>query len=200
VSAGGSSKVDLGRAKSVGEIIGDALHCYASYPALFATLTLAVVVPYAVIVRLVEQANLIGGTRHGALAALVLVLIEVLLVGPLISALHVHAVVELGAQRVPRVREVFARGVRVLPVVAAAQVVVAVSAAIEDQRHQPAADRQRNHNAASNGNIAVKRDGVAAHSFPGGAGKPKRCRQQREKCKDDQRTHAADIGSPCSHS
>lgn len=127
VSAGGSSKVDLDRAKSVGEIIGDALRCYASYPALFATLTLAVVVPYAVIVRLVEQANLIGGTHHGAVAALVLLLIDVLLVGPLISALHVHAVVELGAGRVPRIREVFARGLRVLPVVAAAQVVAGIA-------------------------------------------------------------------------
>jgi hypothetical protein len=119
--------LDLGRAKSVGEIIGDALRCGASHPALFATLTLAVVVPYAVIVRLVEQANLIGGTHHGALAAILLVLIALLLVGPLISALHVHAVVELGAQRVPRAREVFARGVRVLPVVAAAQVVAGIA-------------------------------------------------------------------------
>jgi hypothetical protein len=119
--------VDLGRAKSVGEIIADALRCYVSYPALFATLTLAVVVPYAIIVRLVEQANLIGGSPHGAVAALVLVLIDVLLVGPLISALHVHAVVELGGQRVPRVREVFARGLRVLPVVAAAQVVAGIA-------------------------------------------------------------------------
>jgi hypothetical protein len=127
VSVGGSSKVDLGRAKSVGEIIADALRCYVAYPMLFATLTLAVVLPYAVIVGLVEHSNLIGGTRHGTLAALVLVLVDVLLVGPLISALHVHAVVELGARRVPRVRQVLARGVRVLPVVAAAQVVAGIA-------------------------------------------------------------------------
>jgi hypothetical protein len=130
MSSGESSKVDLGRAKSVGEIIADALRCYLAYPVLFATLTLAVVVPYAVIVGLVEGANLIGGTSHGALAAFVLVLVALLLVGPLISALHVHAVVELGAQRVPKVREVFARGVRVLPVVAAAQVVAGIATAL----------------------------------------------------------------------
>lgn len=129
MSVGGSSKVDLGRAKSVGEIIADAVRCYVSYPMLFATLTLAVVLPYAVIVGLVEKANLIGGTRDGALAAFVLILVDVLLVGPLISALHVHAVVELGAHRVPKVREVFARGVRVLPVVAAAQVVAGIATA-----------------------------------------------------------------------
>lgn len=130
MSAGGSSKVDLGRAKSVGEIIADAVRCYVAYPMLFATLTLAVVLPYAVIVGLVEQANLIGGTRHGAVAAFGLILVDVLLVGPLISALHVHAVVELGAQRVPKAREVFARGVRVLPVVAAAQVVAGIATGV----------------------------------------------------------------------
>jgi hypothetical protein len=103
VSAGGPSNVELDRAKSVGEIIGDAVRCYAFYPALFAILTLAVLIPSAVIVRLVEQANLIGGTHHGAVAALALGLIDVLLVGPLVSALHVHAVLDLGAGRVPRI-------------------------------------------------------------------------------------------------
>ena len=121
-----SSRIDLGRAKSVGQVIADALRCYAAYPALFAALTLAVVVPYGVIVRLVEQANLVGPTRHGALAALVLLLAGVLLVGPLISALHIHALVDIGEHRVPRAREVFPRGLRVLPVVAAAQIVAGI--------------------------------------------------------------------------
>lgn len=127
MSVGGASKVDLGRPKSVGEVIADALRCYAAYPVLFAALTLAVVVPYAVIVRVVEQSNLIGSDRHGALAALVLLLIDVLLVGPLISALHIHALTEIGERRVPRIREVFARGVRVLPVVAAAQIMAGLA-------------------------------------------------------------------------
>lgn len=121
-----SSRIDLGRAKSVGQVIADALRCYAAYPVLFGALTFAVVVPYAVIVRLVEQANLIGPPRHGAVAGLVLLLADVLLVGPLISALHVHALVDIGEHRTPRVREVFARGLRVLPVVAAAQIVAGI--------------------------------------------------------------------------
>jgi hypothetical protein len=127
MSVGGASKVDLGRAKSVGEIIADAVRCYVAYPVLFATLTLAVVVPYAVIVRLVEQSNLIGSDRHGVLAALVLLLVDILLVGPLISALHIHALTEIGEGRVPRMRDVFARGVRVLPVVAAAQIMAGLA-------------------------------------------------------------------------
>lgn len=122
--------MDLGRAKPVGEIVADALRCYAAYPVLFAVLTLVVVVPYAVIVRVVEQANLVGPTRHGALAAFVLLLVDVLLVGPLISALHIHALAEIGEQRVPLAQEVFARGVRVLPVVAAAQVVAGIATGV----------------------------------------------------------------------
>lgn len=125
-----SSRIDLGQAKSVGRIIADALRCYAAYPLLFAVLTLAVVVPYAVIVRLVEQTNLVGPTRHGAFAAFVLLLVDILLVGPLISALHIHALVDIGAHRVPRAREVFPRGLRVLPVVAAAQVVAGIATGI----------------------------------------------------------------------
>lgn len=125
-----SSRIDLGRAKSAGQVIADALRCYAAYPVLFAVLTLAVVVPYGVIVGLVEQANLVGPTRHGALAAFVLLLVDILLVGPLISALHIHALVDIGEHRVPRVREVFPRGLRVLPVVAAAQIVAGIATGI----------------------------------------------------------------------
>jgi hypothetical protein len=127
MNTGGAAKVDLGRAKSVGEIIADAVRCYMAYPVLFGALTLAVVLPYAVIVRFVEQANLIGPDRHGVQAALVLLLLDVLLVGPLISALHIHALTEIGERRVPQIREVFARGVRVLPVVAAAEIMAGIA-------------------------------------------------------------------------
>lgn len=61
--------MDLERAKSVGEIIGDAVRCYTSYPALFATLTLAVVVPYALSIRVCRVAlarinRIAGGTKN----------------------------------------------------------------------------------------------------------------------------------------
>jgi hypothetical protein len=130
MSADGSAHVDLRRVKSAAEVIGDALRCYAGYPALFAALTLAVVVPYAAIVLLIERAGLLGVTRHGATAAIIVILLNVLIVGPLISALHVNAVVEIGEGRKPGLSQVFARGVRVLPVVAAAEIVAGIATAI----------------------------------------------------------------------
>ena len=54
-----------------------------------------------------------------------MLVLDLLLVGPLISALHVNAVVEIGGHRRPQVGAVLMRGARVLPVVAAAQIVAA---------------------------------------------------------------------------
>ena len=130
MNADGSAHVDLRRVKSATEVIGDALRCYGRYPALFAALTLAVVVPYGVIVLLIDRAGLLGVSRHGATAAIIVVLFNLLLVGPLISALHVHAVAEIGEGREPNLRQVFARGVRVLPVVAAAEIVAGIATGI----------------------------------------------------------------------
>jgi hypothetical protein len=130
MNADESAHVDLRRVKSATEVIGDALRCYGRYPALFAALTLAVVVPYGVIVLLIDRAGLLGVSRHGATAAIIVVLLNLLLVGPLISALHVHAVAEIGEGREPNLRQVFARGVRVLPVVAAAEIVAGIATGI----------------------------------------------------------------------
>jgi hypothetical protein len=122
--------IDLRKAKAVGEVIRDALRCYRGYPVLFAALTLMVVVPYALIVFLVEDASVIGQQQHGAVASVSIVLLDALLVGPLISALHVHAVAEIGERRQPRLVDVFMKGARVLPVVAAAEIVAGVATAL----------------------------------------------------------------------
>jgi len=115
--------VDFARPKTVSEVIGDALRCYRRYPVLFAEITLAVVVPYALVVYLADRDSLLGLRASSGSAALVVFLLDVLLVGPLISALHIHALTEIAAGREPNVLEVFLRGLRVLPVVAAAQIV-----------------------------------------------------------------------------
>ncbi len=125
MSTDGVTTVDLERSKSVGELITDAVRCYRLYPVLFAEITLAVVVPYALIVLLIDGRGLLSSGTGGASAALLVLVLDVLLVGPLISALHVNAVVEIGGHRRPQVRAVLLRGARVLPVVAAAQIVAA---------------------------------------------------------------------------
>jgi hypothetical protein len=122
--------IDLRRPKSVAEVLGDALRCYGRYPALFAILALGVVVPYALIVLAVDGAALIGAQHISASGALILVAADLLLVTPLISALHIHALVSIGEGRRPRLLEVAARGVRVLPVVAAAEIVAGIGTVV----------------------------------------------------------------------
>jgi hypothetical protein len=114
----------------VGELIADAVRCYRLYPVLFAEITLAVVVPYALIVVLIDGRGLLSSGTGGASAALLVLVLDLLLVGPLISALHVNAVVEIGGRRRPQVGAVLMRGARVLPVVAAAQIVAALGVGV----------------------------------------------------------------------
>jgi len=121
-----STPVDLERPKSVGELIADAVRCYRLYPGLFAQITLAVVVPYALIVLLIDGRGLLSQRGGSASAALLVLVLDLLLVGPLISALHVNAVLEIGERRHPKLSAVLTRGARVLPVVAAAQIVAAL--------------------------------------------------------------------------
>jgi hypothetical protein len=122
--------IDLRRPKPVGEVLGDALRCYGRHPALFLVLTLAVVVPYTLIVLLVAGAAPLGQQHVSTSAALIVILAAVLLETPLISALHVHAVVVIGEGRTPQLGQVAARGVRVLPVVAAAEVVAGIGTGV----------------------------------------------------------------------
>ncbi|MGB9184521.1 MAG: hypothetical protein WCB67_10670 [Solirubrobacteraceae bacterium] len=121
-----SREIDFRRPKAVSEVIGDALRCYARHPLLFAEITLAVVMPYALVVYLAAHDGLLGQRHANASAGLIVVLLDVLLVGPLISALHIHALTEIAQRREPRLLDVFSRGLRVLPVVAAAQIVASL--------------------------------------------------------------------------
>lgn len=79
--------------------------------------------PYEVIVLAATGA---GPFAHGSLSfgvSSLLTLVGLALIGPLVSALHVHAVSEALEGREPRLASVARRGLRVLPVVAAAEIV-----------------------------------------------------------------------------
>jgi hypothetical protein len=115
-----SAGLDLRRPRSAGEVLHDTLRCYGAFPVLFAALALAVVVPYGLAVRLIEGDSLIRPTYHGAGVSVAMLLLVTLVVTPLISALHIHALAALDRDEQPRVGPLFMRGLRVLPVVAAA--------------------------------------------------------------------------------
>jgi hypothetical protein len=153
---------------------------YRRYPGLFFALAAAVVVPYDAIVLAATGAGpLSTGSLSFGVASL-LTLIEYVLISPLVSALHVHAVREVGEGREPRLLPIARQGLRVLPVVSAAAIisglgigvglvllvvpgiillfrwyVVAQTAAIEHQGWIPALRRSRELTRDNYGHIVV---------------------------------------------
>lgn len=118
-------RIALEQPRSVAGLLRATLGLYRDYPLLFALLALAVIAPYE-LARLAATGTgpLAGSAGHGDSRVYWLFwLLSTFFVSPLISALHVHAVVEVGAGRRPRLGAVAVQGVRVLPVVAAAEIV-----------------------------------------------------------------------------
>lgn len=82
------------------------------------------VAPYELIVLAVTGRNPFG--TQSASTTVVLALIELAVVGPMISALSIHAVRMIAEDERPRVGDVVMRGLRVLPTVAAAEIIAAI--------------------------------------------------------------------------
>ena len=91
-------------------------------PLLFMFLAGIVVVPYEVVVILVSHGKTVATTTE-----LLLALAALALVNPCISAFEMQALVDLGEGRRPQIPDVLRRGVMVLPVVAAAEIVAGLS-------------------------------------------------------------------------
>ncbi len=116
--------------RSASRLVRAAFELYRRYPLLFLVLAAGVIVPYQVIVLAATGA---GPFAHGSLSfgvGSLLTLIEMALIGPLVSALHVHAVSEVSEGREPRLAPVARRGLRVLPVVAAAAIIAGLGIAV----------------------------------------------------------------------
>jgi hypothetical protein len=118
-----SIPLELDEPRSVVQILGTALGVYARYPAMFVLLALAVVVPYELAVLAITGAAPLGASHGSPGTVVTLFLFDLALVGPLISALDVHAVVTIAQREKPRLLDVARRGVQVLPVVAAAEII-----------------------------------------------------------------------------
>jgi len=109
--------------RSARQLVRAAFELYQRYPLLFLVLAAGVIVPYEVIVLAVTGA---GPFAHGSLsfgASSLLTLIGLALIGPLVSALHVHAVSEALEGREPHLAPVARLGLQVLPTVAAAEII-----------------------------------------------------------------------------
>lgn len=115
--------IDLDRRRSVGEILRLALGLYRDYPWLFLVLAAVVMAPYDLAVLAVAGRGPLGHAHESFVVSTLLSVLSVSLIGPLISALHTHAVVLIGEGRRPRLGQVALSGLRVLPVVSAAEIV-----------------------------------------------------------------------------
>lgn len=109
--------------RSAHQLVQAAFGLYRRYPLLFFVLAAGVIVPYELIVLGTTDT---GPFAHGSLSfgvTQLLLLIELALIGPLVSAMHVHAVKEVAEGQEPRLAAIARQGLRVLPVVAAATIV-----------------------------------------------------------------------------
>jgi hypothetical protein len=119
-------QIELSRPRTVGEILRLALAFYAAYPWLFFVLAVAVMAPYDLAVLAAVGRGPFGRGHESLAVFALLYVLNFSLIGPLISALHVQAVVAIGDGGGPRLGSVALSGLRVLPVVSAAEIVATV--------------------------------------------------------------------------
>jgi hypothetical protein len=117
---GGRTNLDLDRPHSIGEMLTTAFALYWRVPILFLAFAAVVVVPYELIVLGVTGAGPFAQGQLGFLPARGLAVADSFLVTPLISALHVYAVRELGDGGRPTLAGTFRQSLPRLPVVAIA--------------------------------------------------------------------------------
>lgn len=99
-----ASRLDLLRPRNLGELFGDALGSYLRHPAAFLAIGAAVVVPVHVVVSGLGLGQLSGGYQSKAGAAQLAVSAAELnlVIGPLVTAMVVHALLALADGRAPR--------------------------------------------------------------------------------------------------
>ncbi|MCW2980084.1 MAG: hypothetical protein JWO14_1811 [Solirubrobacterales bacterium] len=119
--AGGT--IEIERERSAPELVSTTFSVYQRFPLLFLILAAGVVVPYELIVLAVTGAGPLSLREVSGTTSLILDVIDMFLIGPLISALHVHAVQEIRDGTQPRLASVASKAVTVLPVVIAAVII-----------------------------------------------------------------------------
>jgi hypothetical protein len=123
--------IDLEQPRSIREILRVTLDLYRRYPLLFVILALSVIAPYDLIVTAVTGSGPLAlHPDESKQTALLLDLLNFSLIGALISALHMHAVILISQGQRPRLADVGVRGLRVLPVVMAAEIVAGMGIAL----------------------------------------------------------------------
>jgi hypothetical protein len=113
----GQTTIELERQRSIPQLIGATFQLYARVPILFLVLAAVIVVPWEFVVLLVTGAGPLAVGHKGFLTNQLISLPDYFIVVPLISALHIHAVREIGQGRRPRLLSTFRQSLPTLPVV-----------------------------------------------------------------------------------
>jgi hypothetical protein len=116
----GRTNLDLDRPRSIGEMLTEAFGLYWRLPILFLAFAAIVVVPYELIVLAITGATPFAQGHLAFLPARGLAVADSFLVTPLISALHVQAIREVGDGGRPTFGATFRKSLPRLPVVAVA--------------------------------------------------------------------------------
>jgi hypothetical protein len=117
-----TTALDLSSPRTVGQILDAAFRTYGRRPLLFISLAAIMLVPYGVV------SVVIYNTKHvPATTEFVLLLADVALVNPFVSALQMQALMDLGSGLRPAPRDLIRRGITVLPVVAAADIIAGIA-------------------------------------------------------------------------
>ncbi|HET7444949.1 MAG TPA: hypothetical protein VFJ57_09860 [Solirubrobacterales bacterium] len=106
--------------RSAPGLIASTFELYRRYPWLFLALAALVVIPYNLIFLAATGFGRLEDSSLAEAVGLSLLLLEIGLLTPLVSALHVHAVVAVRAGEQPRIGAVTRLGLAALPVVVAA--------------------------------------------------------------------------------
>jgi hypothetical protein len=111
-----------GEGRSTPRLIADAFGLYRRYPLLFLALAAVVIVPYRLLVLALTGSDLATTSGSNFAVEFPLSIVDWVVIGPLVSALHVHAVSDVREDEGPRFVPVARRGLAALPVVSAATI------------------------------------------------------------------------------
>lgn len=114
--------IDLQQERPISAIFAATLKLYRLYPLLFALLALAVMAPFDLAVLALAGYGPLRDGHESFAVVWLLILLRGSLITPLISALHMHAVLAIGEGRKPRLGAVARQGLSALPVVVAAAI------------------------------------------------------------------------------
>jgi hypothetical protein len=123
--------IDLDRQYSVREILWSTLRLYRDYPFLFTALALMVVAPYDLCTFAVTGFGPLAHQGPTKLEGTILEVLSFSLVAPLISAMHVRAILIIGQRKLhPVITEVAKDSLKVFPTVVLAEMITNAGIAV----------------------------------------------------------------------